>query len=164
MLNCATRETTALQSFDRVLRFARTVVPLIATLLIGGAARCEESVTTLVFIRHGEKPDAGLGQLNCQGLNRALALPRVIFKSFGKPDFIIVPNPASQKKDKGELYDYVRPLATAEPTAISFGLPVMRVLTLRTRLRSRRLSKIASPLLRISSYSLFGSTRASNKL
>jgi hypothetical protein len=25
-------------------------------------------------IRHGEKPEGGFGQLNCQGLNRALAL------------------------------------------------------------------------------------------
>ena len=33
---------------------------------------------TIVFVRHGEKPEAGLGQLNCQGLNRALALPSVI--------------------------------------------------------------------------------------
>ncbi len=32
---------------------------------------------TLVFVRHGEKPAQGYGQLNCQGLNRALALPAV---------------------------------------------------------------------------------------
>ena len=30
---------------------------------------------TIVFMRHGEKPPEGLGQLDCQGLNRALALP-----------------------------------------------------------------------------------------
>lgn len=34
--------------------------------------------TTIVIIRHGEKPSAGLGQLSCQGLNRALALPQVL--------------------------------------------------------------------------------------
>jgi hypothetical protein len=77
-----------------------------------------------VFIRHGEKPDEGLGQLSCQGLNRALALPPVIAKSFGRPDYIYAPDPSVSKKDAGELYDYVRPLATVEPTAIFFTLPV----------------------------------------
>jgi len=81
-------------------------------------------VQTIVFVRHGEKPDAGLGQLNCQGLNRALALPSVIAKSFGKPDAIFAPNPSVQKNDDGKPYYYVRPLATVEPTAIRFGLPV----------------------------------------
>ena len=31
------------------------------------------TVETLICIRHGEKPATGLGQLSCQGLNRALA-------------------------------------------------------------------------------------------
>ena len=30
-----------------------------------------DGTQTLVFLRHAEKPDGGLGQLNCQGLNRA---------------------------------------------------------------------------------------------
>jgi hypothetical protein len=77
-----------------------------------------------VFIRHGEKPHEGLDKLNCQGLNRALALAPVIAKSFGRPDFIYAPNPSSAKEDAGELYDYVRPQATVEPTAIFFKLPV----------------------------------------
>jgi hypothetical protein len=29
-------------------------------------------------VRHGEKPPHGLGQLDCRGLNRALALPALI--------------------------------------------------------------------------------------
>ena len=45
-------------------------------------------------------------------------------RSFGKPDAIFAPNPAAQKWDEGEAYDYVRPLTTIEPTAIAFGLPV----------------------------------------
>jgi hypothetical protein len=81
-------------------------------------------VQTIVLIRHGEKPAAGLGQLSCQGLNRALALPRLIESRFGAPDAIFAPDPARQKKDHGVRYDYVRPLATVEPTAIYFGLPV----------------------------------------
>ena len=92
-----------------------------AVILFSGAASAKE---TIVFVRHGEKPAKGLGQLDCQGFNRALALPAVIQKAFGKPDAIFAPNPADQKKDEGEEYDYVRPLATVEPTAIAFGLPV----------------------------------------
>jgi hypothetical protein len=89
-------------------------------LLIGVAAAKE----TIVFVRHGEKPPQGLGQLDCRGLNRALALPTVIQKSFGKPDAIFAPNPSDQKNDEGEHYDYVRRLTTIEPTAIAFGMPV----------------------------------------
>ncbi|WP_158809456.1 hypothetical protein [Beijerinckia sp. L45] len=79
---------------------------------------------TIVFVRHGEKPDAGLGQLDCQGLNRALALPAVLEAKFGKPAALFAPNPSKQKDDGGKPYDYVRPLATIEPSAVRFGLPV----------------------------------------
>lgn len=61
----------------------------------------------------------------CQGLNRALALPSVLLAKFGKPDYLFAPNPAVRVFDgtvKG--YDYVRPLATIEPTAVRFGMPV----------------------------------------
>ena len=97
---------------------------LLGPLDSGLAEQGEVSVATIVFIRHGEKPEGGLGQLNCQGLNRALALAPIIAKSFGKPDAIFAPNPSHPKEDAGKLYDYVRPLATIEPTAIWFGLPV----------------------------------------
>jgi len=81
------------------------------------------TVETIVCIRHGEKPSGGLGQLDCQGLNRALALPKVLLEKFGTPQFIIAPNPA-QKVDGTNAYNYIRPLATIEPTAIRCGLPV----------------------------------------
>jgi hypothetical protein len=83
-----------------------------------------DTTETIVLLRHGEKPPAGLGQLNCQGLNRAMALPAVLRKAFGQPAAIFAPNPSEQKTDDGKLYDYVRPLATIEPAAIEFGLPV----------------------------------------
>jgi len=82
------------------------------------------AVETIVMVRHGEKPPQGLGQLDCQGLNRALALPAVIDAMFGRPAAIFAPNPSIQKIDQGVAYDYIRPLATIEPTAIAFGLPV----------------------------------------
>jgi len=78
----------------------------------------------IVFVRHGEKPAKGLGQLDCRGLNRALALPAFFAKAFGRPDAIFAPNPSVEKKDAGATYAYVRPLATIEPTAIALGLPV----------------------------------------
>jgi hypothetical protein len=82
------------------------------------------TVETIVLVRHGEKPAAGLGQLDCQGLNRSLALPAVIQRDFGRPAAIFAPNPADRKSDLGIPYDYIRPLATIEPTAIAFGMPV----------------------------------------
>jgi hypothetical protein len=107
------------------LKFVAPCILALSTLFLTGAvARSEGARETIVFVRHGEKPDAGLGQLNCQGLNRALALPAVVSNLFGKPDAIFAPNPAVQKTDDGKSYDYVRPLATIEPTAIAFGLPV----------------------------------------
>jgi hypothetical protein len=83
-----------------------------------------DPVETLIFVRHGEKPAQGFGQLSCKGLNRALALPAVIAAKFGRPDAIFAPDPGQQKRDAGHLYYYVRPLATIEPTAIQFQLPV----------------------------------------
>ena len=80
------------------------------------------TMETIVCIRHGEKPPGGLGQLNIRGLNRSLALPKVLLAKFGTPQFIFAPNP-TQKSD-GNKYYYIRPLATIEPTAIRCGLPV----------------------------------------
>jgi hypothetical protein len=96
----------------------------VGAMLPNTAAAKPAKTETIVMIRHGEKPALGLGQLDCQGLNRALALPAVIGKTFGRPDAIFAPDPAKMKKDHGQPYDYVRPLATIEPTAIAFGLPV----------------------------------------
>jgi len=82
------------------------------------------TVETLVCIRHGEKPPGGLGQLTCQGLNRALALPVVLLAKYGPPQFLFAPNPSQTITEYGGTYSYVRPLATVEPTAIYCGLPV----------------------------------------
>jgi broad specificity phosphatase PhoE len=79
---------------------------------------------TIVMLRHGEKPNVGLGQLDCQGLNRALKLPAILTAKFGRPAAIFAPNPSIRKDDEGTEFDYVRPLATIEPTAIRLGMPV----------------------------------------
>ena len=79
---------------------------------------------TLVLFRHGEKPAGGFGQITCQGFQRALALPDVLTRQFGAPQFLFAPNPRPRVIDPAGSFDYVRPLATIEPTAIKLGLPV----------------------------------------
>lgn len=97
-----------------------------ALVIAAPATRAQDPVATqtIVLLRHGEKPPAGLGQLDCQGLNRALALPPVLTRRFGQPAAIFAPNPATKVRDPGGVFDYIRPLATIEPTAIALGLPV----------------------------------------
>lgn len=79
---------------------------------------------TLVFMRHGEKPPGGYGQLTCQGLQRALALPPVLTSRYGNAQYVFAPDPAVMIPDSAGSFYYVRPLATIEPTAVRLGLPV----------------------------------------
>ena len=51
-----------------------------------------DEVQRIILVRHAEKPDDGLGNLTCQGLNRALLLPDYIQREFNKPDYIFAPN------------------------------------------------------------------------
>ena len=96
------------------------IVALLFSILIPTASATEK----IVLLRHAEKSAMGLGQLNCQGLNRALALPNILIKKFGNPSVIYATNPSVRKKDQGQLYNYIRPLATIEPTAIRLDMPV----------------------------------------
>jgi hypothetical protein len=89
--------------------------------LVSAEVRAEE---TIVFLRHGEKPSGGYGQLTCQGFNRSLALPLVLTSRFGRPRVIYAPSPAVKVTDSAGSFYYVRPLATIEPTAIKLGMPV----------------------------------------
>jgi hypothetical protein len=99
----------------------RALLVLLLASSTGAVIRAEE---TIVFFRHGEKPSAGLGQITCQGLNRALALPPVLAGKFGAPHYLYAPNPAVKISDPGGSFFYVRPLATIEPTAIRSGKSV----------------------------------------
>jgi hypothetical protein len=120
-------------AIDRAARLVAALsllcaLPVFGAAVDGGAAPGRaverESGETIVFFRHGEKPPGGFGQLSCQGLNRALALPSVLESKFGVPEFLFAPNPSHQIEDAGKEFDYIRPLATIEPTAVRFGLPV----------------------------------------
>ncbi|MFJ4142573.1 hypothetical protein [Pseudomonas sp. NPDC089734] len=92
----------------------------------GVHAEPKNGIQTLVFLRHAEKPSMGLGQLNCQGLNRAIDLSELLPKTFGKADFIFAANPGRHVEEgEGDLsYSYVRPLMTIGPSAIKLGLPI----------------------------------------
>src|SRR3982750_2445612 len=95
---------------------------MVALLVIVAAdARAEQ---TIVFLRHGEKPSGGYGQLTCQGFNRSLDLPQVLTAKFGRPNVLYAPSPAVKVADSAGSFYYVRPLATIEPTAIKLGMPV----------------------------------------
>ncbi|HDS1774854.1 histidine phosphatase family protein [Pseudomonas putida] len=100
-------------------------VPL-ALEAVESRARSVDGTQTLVFLRHGEKPGEGLGQLNCQGLNRALDLATVLPERFGKADYVFAANPTRHVEEgsRDESYSYIRPLMTITPSAIRLGLPV----------------------------------------
>ncbi len=102
----------------------RPIACLLLGLLALPAFAAEQGTETIVILRHGEKPAQGLGQLSCQGLNRALALPDVLLRRYGAPTALFAPNPAVKKEDRGVAYPYIRPLATIEPLAIRAGKPV----------------------------------------
>jgi hypothetical protein len=107
---------------EPVRKPARFLLNAVCLLLFITCARAQE---TIVAIRHAEKPPTSLGQLTCKGLNRALALPKVLIPRYGKPDRIYAPDPATRVGQLGNLsYSYVRPLMTIEPTAIQLELPV----------------------------------------
>jgi hypothetical protein len=95
-----------------------------ASTAITPAATTGTTTETLVFFRHGEKPVGGYGQLTCQGLQRALALPSVLTSRYGNAQYVFAPNPTVKVPDAAGSFDYVRPVATIEPTAIRLGLPV----------------------------------------
>jgi len=98
-----------------------TIAAVLVILLAAADARAQQ---TIVFMRHGEKPTGGYGQITCQGLNRALQLPDVLIAKFGKPNYIYAPNPTVKISDPAGSFYYLRPLATIEPTAIRLGMNV----------------------------------------
>ncbi|WLG52787.1 histidine phosphatase family protein [Pseudomonas sp. FP1742] len=118
-------------------RFNHRAYIFLPTLLAAGAlflslessesrAQPADGTQTLVFLRHAEKPAGGLGQLNCQGLNRSIDLATLLPEKFGKANYVFAANP-TRNVEEGELdnsYSYIRPLMTINPSAIKLGLPV----------------------------------------
>lgn len=105
------------------------LVGLALALMAAPGLTSAQAKETIAFLRHGEKPPLGLGQIDCQGLNRALKLPAALAALFPAPAFptpaaIFVPDPSVREDDHGVLYDYVRPLETIAPTAVALGMPI----------------------------------------
>lgn len=107
------------------------MLALTALTLVSGGARADaqsagssadDALTrpnlTIIIIRHGEKPAHG-DNLSCQGMNRALALPAVLFNRFGRPDWSYVPR---LKQDKGT--SHARMLQTLTPYAVQQNLTI----------------------------------------
>lgn len=97
----------------------RTLKHGLLALLLASTAGAAWSEQTLVFVRHGEKPDNNSGQLTCRGFNRALALPQVLIGRYGKPEAIFAAGPKKNKPGSSQ-----RALTTMTPTAIRLSLPV----------------------------------------
>ena len=91
---------------------------LIALFVLFVTAAQAGAEQTIVFLRHGEKPTGGYGQLTCQGFNRSMALPSVLLAKFGTPKYLYAPNPANKITDSAGSFYYDRPLATLEPLAV----------------------------------------------
>ncbi|MDZ4017510.1 histidine phosphatase family protein [Pseudomonas sichuanensis] len=107
------------------LLLTAAAVPL-AMDVVESRAQPVDGTQTLVFLRHAEKPGEGLGQLNCQGLNRAIDLATLLPERFGKADYVFAANPSRQVEEGSQdrSYSYIRPLMTITPSAIRLGLPV----------------------------------------
>ncbi len=72
----------------------------------------------VVMIRHGEKPENG-DNLSCQGEQRALQLPSVLYQKFNKPDYTYIPTLGLGKATK-----HARMFQTVTPFAVKYNLTV----------------------------------------
>jgi hypothetical protein len=92
-------------------------------ILLSGESACIQAgggagELRIVLIRHAEKPADG-DHLSCQGLNRSLALPGVLYPMIGRPDFTYVPAISS-----GASTGHVRMLETVIPFAVKYNLKI----------------------------------------
>jgi hypothetical protein len=72
----------------------------------------------IVIIRHGENPSKG-DNLNCQGLNRSLQLPAVLYSKFGIPDYTYVPSMGHDSATK-----HARMYQTVIPMSVKYNLRI----------------------------------------
>ena len=100
----------------------KSLVALFAILFIidasFSAANAQGKDLKIVFVRHGEKEADG-DNLNCQGLNRAMQLPKVLVAKFGTPVKVYAPA-INSKKSTG----HARMFQTATPLAVKYSLKI----------------------------------------
>ena len=83
-----------------------------------GACQKKSTGLKVVIIRHGEKPKDG-DNLNCQGFNRSLALPKVLFGKFGTASTILVPTVKAGIQTKQS-----RMFQTISPYAVKYAINI----------------------------------------
>lgn len=89
------------------------VLPGLCSILLFGCVQSQPVDTDLrvVLIRHAEKPKVGFN-LSCQGMNRAKALPAVLYSKFGLPSLIYVPSfTESDTTRHARMYQTIVPFA-----------------------------------------------------
>jgi len=98
----------------------RKLLLFVALISFANTSFCKDHGNDLkiVIIRHGEKPEKG-NNLTCQGLNRALQLPPVIYAKFGVPDYVYVPSISLDEKTK-----HARMFETVIPIAAKYNLTI----------------------------------------
>jgi hypothetical protein len=93
------------------------LVILLVALCVGQpepAAAAPASELKIVLLRHAEKPEKG-EHLSCQGQNRALQLPAVLERRFGRPDYVYVPAIATGRATKhARMFETISPFAIKE--------------------------------------------------
>ena len=101
--------------------FISTPIILATVLVFFNCTSGQKSQSTpqkIIIIRHGEKPDKG-DNLSCEGLNRSLQLPDVLYKKFGVPNTIFVPS-----LDMGRSTNGARMYQTVVPFAVKYNLKI----------------------------------------
>jgi len=89
-----------------------------STLLFILISLTAHSQPKVVLIRHAEKPASGFN-LTCQGLNRSMQLPAVLYSRFGLPVATYVPSMAF-----GDNTKHSRMFQTIVPFAAKYNLPL----------------------------------------
>jgi hypothetical protein len=97
---------------------------LLSAIVLVVSVREARAEQTIVFLRHGEKPVGGYGQLTCQGFNRALALPKVLLAKYGRPTYLYAPDPSGKISDQAGQFFYDRAIETLVPTAVKLTMQI----------------------------------------
>jgi len=93
---------------------------------------------TVVIIRHAEKPLQGKN-LNCQGLNRSLKLPAVLYSKFGIPGNVYVPSLDNNiSTGHARMFQTVIPLAAKYNLKINSRYTEMDIAALAKEIKSKK--------------------------
>ena len=101
-----------------ILKLSILFVLLLSCSISFGQSGNDGSLLKIIIIRHAEKPEQG-DNLSCQGLNRALQLPEVLYTKFKLPDYIFVPS-----INTGKTTGAARMYQTIVPFAVKYNLNI----------------------------------------